>query len=85
MFLAPVLLFVYTFFFYMALKYLTSIPGQIVFNISVVFFIIFPFYTKYSIEVYDDFMEGSRLAFVRIKRKFGKELIKIGICKQNFF
>lgn len=78
MFLAPVILFVYTLAFYLSLRYMTRIPSQIVFNISVVFFIIIPFYIKYSIEVYDNFMEGSRLVFVRIKRKFGKELIKIG-------
>lgn len=77
-FLAPFLLFLYTFVFYILLRYSTRIPKQMVLNISVVFFIIFPFYTKYSIEVFDDFMEGSRLILVRLKRKFGKELIKVG-------
>lgn len=71
-------IFLYTFIFNVFLKYVTSWSNAAVFNVSVVFFVLFPFYIKYSIEVYDDFLEGSRLVFVRVKRKFGKELINIG-------
>jgi hypothetical protein len=39
---------------------------------------LFPFYIKYSLEIYDDLMEGYRIIFVRLKRKFGKEIINIG-------
>lgn len=82
-FLAPVLLFLYTFIFYVLLKYMSSWSSASVFNLSAIFLVVFPFYIKYSILVYDDFMEGSRLVFVRVKRKFGKEFINIGKRKSG--
>ena len=77
-FLAPFALIIYTFIFFLFLKYKTTIPKTMVFNISCVFFVIIPFYFKYSLEIFDDLMEGCRVIFVRLKKKFGKELISIG-------
>lgn len=83
MFLSPIVLITYTIIFFLFLKYKTNIPKAMIFNISCVFFVIIPFYLKYSLEIFDDLVEGWRVIFVRLKKKFGKEFIRIGKKRLN--
>ena len=64
---APVLLVLYTFLLYLGLTLKTNLNSVMIFNIVVVFFIVFPFYIRYSMEFFDFFRHQSRILIVKTK------------------